>query len=59
MLGKFRDAETHATSETNQRELAQDISEGIKLINKRPKLIRMADSSKLGWLVVEEYVSNP
>ena len=59
VLGKFRDAETHATSETNQRELAQDISEGIKLINKRPKLIRMADASKLGWLVVEEYVSNP
>lgn len=37
----------------------QDISEGIKLLNNRQKLVRMADASDLGWRILQEYVSNP
>lgn len=59
VLGKFRDAESHATNEAHHRELMQDISEGIKLLNNRQKLVRMADASDLGWRIVQEYVSNP
>ena len=40
VLGKFRDAESHATSEAHHRELMQDMSEGIKLLNNRQKLVR-------------------
>ncbi|MCG7876286.1 MAG: reverse transcriptase domain-containing protein, partial [Candidatus Thiodiazotropha endolucinida] len=59
IMGKLRDAEVHAESDMHRQELKQDISEGIKLLNNRQKLIRMADASELGWRVVEEYVSNP
>lgn len=59
VLGKFRDADAHASSEAHHLDLTQDIAEGINLINNRQKLIRMADSSELGWRVVEQYVSNP
>ena len=37
----------------------QKISEGIELVNYRQKLVKMADSSELGWRVVQEYTSNP
>ena len=33
--------------------------QGIKLINNRQKLIRMADASELGWRFVDEYITNP
>ena len=59
IMGKLRDAEVQAESDAHRQDLKQDISEGIKLLNNRQKLIRMADSSELGWRVVEEYVSNP
>ena len=29
------------------------------MIAQRQKLIKMADASELGWLVVNEYVTNP
>ncbi|CAG2213405.1 unnamed protein product [Mytilus edulis] len=35
------------------------ISEGIDLVQERQKLIKLADSSELGWRVVQEYVTNP
>ena len=59
VLGKLRDAEAHAESGVRQQDVKQDISEGIKLINNRQKLIRMADASELGWRFVDEYITNP
>ncbi|VDI59227.1 Hypothetical predicted protein [Mytilus galloprovincialis] len=35
------------------------ISEGIELVQERQKLIKLADSSELGWRVVQEYITNP
>ncbi|KAL5013264.1 hypothetical protein ScPMuIL_007534 [Solemya velum] len=35
------------------------IIEGMNLITDRQKLIKLADSSELGWRVVSEYVANP
>ena len=35
------------------------ISEGIEFLTYRQKLVKMADSSELGWKVVKEYVANP
>ncbi|VDI63463.1 Hypothetical predicted protein [Mytilus galloprovincialis] len=37
----------------------QKISEGIQLIRYRQKLVKMADSSEMGWKVVQEYTANP
>ncbi|XP_063414876.1 uncharacterized protein LOC134696851 [Mytilus trossulus] len=37
----------------------EKLAEGISLMNYRQKLIRIADSSKLGWRVVNEYETNP
>ena len=59
VLGKLRDAEVHAESGAHRQEIKQDISEGIKLINTRQKLIRMADANERGWRFVDEYVTNP
>lgn len=35
------------------------IIEGIDLVCERQKLIKLADSSQLGWKLVIEYVANP
>ena len=37
----------------------EKISEGICLVQERQKMIKLADSSDLGWKVVQEYESNP
>ncbi|XP_071165963.1 uncharacterized protein [Mytilus edulis] len=37
----------------------QKIAEGIQLIRYRQKLVKMADSSEMGWKVVQEYTANP
>ncbi|XP_063395983.1 integrase/recombinase xerD homolog isoform X2 [Mytilus trossulus] len=37
----------------------EKLAEGISLMNYRQKLIRIADSSELGWRVVHEYETNP
>jgi hypothetical protein len=34
------------------------INEGISLINQRQKLVKLADSSELGWRVVNEYTQH-
>lgn len=35
------------------------ITEGIDVLNHRQKLIKLADSSELGWRVVQEYEAQP
>ena len=59
VIGTLRDAEVHADNDSHRQELKQDIAEGIKLLNHRQKLIRMADASDLGWRIVDEYMKNP
>ena len=48
VLGKLLDAEVHAESGAHRQEIKPNISEGIKLINTRQKLIRMADANERG-----------
>ena len=58
VTGKFKEVD----SELDKGSLAgakEKISEGIELIEHRQKLVRLADSSELGWKLVEEYVSHP
>jgi hypothetical protein len=37
----------------------EKISEGIGIVQERQKMIKLADTSDLGWKVVQEYESNP
>ena len=53
ILDKIQD-ENADTSESIQKLVA----EGKEMLKKRQKLIRIADKSKDGWKVVEEYVSD-
>ena len=36
----------------------RSLDEGIALVNKRTKVIKMADKSQYSWATVEEYLSN-
>ena len=37
----------------------KSVSEGKSLIQQRQKMLKLADSSELGWKVVSEYQANP
>ena len=37
----------------------KNAAESIELVEQRQKLIRMADTSELGWRIGEEYKANP
>jgi hypothetical protein len=37
----------------------EKLAEGMSLLNYRQKIIKIADSSDLGWRVVQEYNANP
>jgi hypothetical protein len=37
----------------------ENISEGIGIVQERQKMIKLADTSDLGWKVVQEYERNP
>lgn len=61
VLDKLVSAATHrnnAELDTHNR-VSKSVSEGIEIINQRQKLIKMADSSKFGWLTVDQYCYNP
>jgi hypothetical protein len=36
----------------------EKLAEGMSLLNNRQKIIKIADSSDLGWRVVQEYEAN-
>ena len=42
----------------NTREASKDIKKARKVLEKRLKLIRIADKSENGWLTVEQYLSD-
>lgn len=55
---KLRDADV-SVKNGDAGAACSSISEGLDLISNRQKLIRLADSSELGWSVVKEYSVNP
>ena len=60
VVGKLKDAEARLAAEVKDiPKASKDISEGITLLNHRQKLIKLADSSDMGWKVVKEYEANP
>ncbi|KAK3084685.1 hypothetical protein FSP39_017394 [Pinctada imbricata] len=62
VLNKLTETETLIQSEFEPQNLEKaksTIAEGIDLVKHRQKLVKLADSSELGWKVVLEYESNP
>jgi hypothetical protein len=58
VTGKLK--ETNAELESgNVSNARAKISESIDLLKHRNKLVKIADSSELGWGLVSEYVANP
>lgn len=55
---KFREAD-NCVKKGDAEAACGNISEGLNLLSNRQKLIRLADSSDLGWSVVKEYQTNP
>ena len=59
---KLREADALLKEEPRVRQMTskaqEKIEEGMKLIEYRQKLIKMADSSELGWRTVNEYQAN-
>nr|XP_022342549.1 uncharacterized protein LOC111136182 [Crassostrea virginica] len=63
VLTKLKEARDHLDSSSIADESVESakasINEGMELVKNRQKLIKLADSSQLGWKVVKEYESNP
>lgn len=61
MLTKLKEAKEHLTSGNidGLESAKSSIAEGIELVKNRQKVIKLADSSQLGWKVVQEYQANP
>ena len=63
VLAKLKEAKTHLEGPELSIDSVQTaktkIEEGIDLVKERQKLLKLADSSVLGWKVVTEYISNP
>lgn len=63
VLSKLKEANGHLNSNTVNEEMVEaakfSINEGMELVKNRQKIIKLADSSQLGWKVVKEYETNP
>ena len=63
VLSKLNEAKAHLDAPHLSADSVQSaknkICEGIDLDRERQKLIKLADTSGLGWKVVQEYVANP
>ena len=58
LFTKLKDADS-AVKSGDAVAASETISEGLDLLSNRPKVIRLADTSVLGWFVVKEYQPNP
>ena len=62
VLSKLKEVETQlkpeSIGENNITAAKEKIAEGIHLVCHRQKLAKLADSSQLGWKVIQEYESN-
>ncbi|XP_061169559.1 uncharacterized protein LOC133178918 [Saccostrea echinata] len=59
VLTKLKEAREHLNSDDGVESAKSSIAEGIELVKNRQKVIKLADSSQLGWRVVQEYEANP
>jgi hypothetical protein len=63
ILSKIKEAEnvldTNNPSQEGISKANEKLAEGMSLLNYRQKIIEIADSSDLGWRVVQEYEANP
>lgn len=57
VLDKIEDA-THALAQNSYDRAKECLQEGMVLITKRIKAIKLADKSDYGWLTVQEYLSD-
>jgi hypothetical protein len=63
ILSKIKEAEnvldTNNPSQEGISKANEKLAEGMSLLNCRQKIIKIADSSDLGWRVVQEHEANP
>ena len=65
VLSQMKEADDHLSkdmdqlTEQNVLNCREALSQGMTIVQQRQKMIKLADSSDAGWLVVHEYVSNP
>ena len=65
VLSQMKEADDHLAkdmdqlTEQNVLNCREALSQGMTIVQQRQKMIKLADSSDAGWLVVHEYVSNP
>ena len=63
VITKVREADNlldpRSCSPDNISAAKEKLAEGMTLLTHRQKLIKIADSSELGWRVVQDYESNP
>lgn len=61
VLTKLKEAREHLNcgSDDGVESAKSSIAEGIEMVKNRQKVIKLADSSQLGWKVVQEYQANP
>ncbi|MCG8049359.1 MAG: zinc finger domain-containing protein [Candidatus Thiodiazotropha endolucinida] len=65
VLDKLREADSHLKDslilqyDESVVSAKTRITEGIDILNHRQKLVKLADSSELGWRVVQEYEAHP
>ena len=65
VLATMKEAESHLSKEMDQLteknvlDCRKMLNEGMTLVQKRQKMVKLADQSEAGWRVVHEYESNP
>ena len=63
ILSKIKEADNVLDANNPSQEgiskAKEKLAEGMSLLNYRQKIIKIADSSDLGWRVVQEYEANP
>jgi hypothetical protein len=63
ILSKIKEADNVLDANNPSQEgiskAKEKLAEGMSLLNNRQKIIKIADSSDIGWRVVQEYEAHP